>query len=404
MYEARKGTVNLHLTGANGEPLRNARMHIEQTDHDFLFGCGAFDMLRAAGDGKDDPFYQERAKEWTDLFNFGTLSFYWGEYEPVEGHPDYENRMNAARYLKEHGKHIKGHPLCWHTACVDWLMKYDNKTILSKQLDRISRDVTAFKDVIDYWDVINEVVIMPVYDRYDNAITRICKEYGRVNLVKMVFEAARAAKPDAVLLINDFDLSEKYAQLISDLLDAGVPIGAIGLQTHQHQGYWGREYFEKVLHRYEKFGLPIHFTENTFVSGHLMPPEIIDLNDYQPPVWPTTPEGEERQKRDLEDLIRFVFDHPLVEAFTTWDFTDGAWLGAPSGVIRNDNTKKPSYEMLMHLIHEEWHTSKDVMSDENGNIPFEGFLGTYSVTAEGCGAQFHLGKEDRNGAIEVVCE
>lgn len=83
MYEARKGTVNLHLTGANGEPLRNARMHIEQTDHDFLFGCGAFDMLRAAGDGKDDPFYQERAKEWTDLFNFGTLSFYWGEYEPV---------------------------------------------------------------------------------------------------------------------------------------------------------------------------------------------------------------------------------------------------------------------------------------------------------------------------------
>ena len=37
------------------------------------------------------------------------------------------------------------------------------------------------------WDVINEVVIMPEFDKYDNAVTRICKEYGRLNLVKEVF-------------------------------------------------------------------------------------------------------------------------------------------------------------------------------------------------------------------------
>jgi hypothetical protein len=36
-----------------------------------------------------------------------------------------------------------------------------------------------------------------------------------------------------------------------------------------------------VLERFARSGLPIHFTEITLVSGRLMPPEIIDLNDYR---------------------------------------------------------------------------------------------------------------------------
>ena len=84
-----------------------------------------------------------------------------------------------------------------------------------------------------------------------------------------------------MLLINDFNLSDKYARLISDCLDAGVEIGAIGLQTHQHQGFMGLEKLEEILKRFEVFGLPLHFTENTLVSGHIMPADIVDLNDYQ---------------------------------------------------------------------------------------------------------------------------
>ena len=59
---------------------------------------------------------------------------------------------------------VKGHPLCWHTVCADWLMKYDNETILKKQLERIDREVLGFKGIIDMWDVINEVVIMPIFN------------------------------------------------------------------------------------------------------------------------------------------------------------------------------------------------------------------------------------------------
>ncbi len=78
-----------------------------------------------------------------------------------------------------------------------------------------------------------------------------------------------------------------------------------------------------MLSRFSRFGLPIHFTENTLVSGDIMPAHIVDLNDWQVDNWPTTPKGEERQARELTEMLSILFAHPLVEAFTTWDFSDG---------------------------------------------------------------------------------
>lgn len=391
-YAGRKATVQIRVTDEKGNAVANREFQAELKNHDFLFGCGAFDAILLTNEKKEDAFYEERMRKWLALYNYGTMSFYWGRYEERENEPAFESRMNASAYLKAHGKTIKGHPLCWHTVCADWLMQYDNKTILDKQLARIDRDVRAFAGVIDMWDVINEVVIMPEFDKYDNAVTRICKEYGRLNLVKEVFAAAKAANPQSVLLINDFNLSDRYAQLIAECLDAGVAIDAIGLQTHQHQGYMGREKLEEIVERFAGFGLPLHFTENTLVSGHIMPSHIVDLNDYQIPEWPTTPEGEKRQAEEMEEMYRFLFAHPSVEAITGWDFTDGAWLGAPSGVLRKDNSEKPSYHMLKDLIHREWHTSEKLHTDENGIAALTGFKGTYTLTGESGSGEFHLGQ------------
>lgn len=392
-FEHRISKNTIRLVGDDGKPIANSQIKFNLKNHEFLFGCGAFDSLPATA-GNDvfksafyevgsptKEFFQDRVDKWVDLFNYGTLPFYWGGYEPTEGDVQDESRMRAAKYLVEHGATIKGHPLCWHTECAKWLMDYDNNTILQKQLDRIHRDVTQFKGVIDMWDVINEVVIMPVYDRYDNAITRICKDLGRVKLVKEVFDAAKAANPDAVLLINDFNLSESYRILIDGCLNAGVPISAIGIQTHQHQGYMGRERLEDILERFSAFGLPMHFTENTLVSGDIMPAHIVDLNDYQVESWPSTPDGEERQKNEWKEMYEILFDYPLVEAVTGWDFADGAWLHAPSGLIREDNTLKPSYLELKRLVKEEWHSEGVITTDENGIAELEGYRGEYELSS-----------------------
>ncbi len=229
----RKVTKRVQVLNAEGKPLSSAKVSVKQTNHSFLFGCGGFDFIPYVEKGEET--FKQLTESWLQVFNYATLPFYWGTYEPEEGKSVKELMMKTAQYLQSRNVKVKGHPLCWHTVCADWLMQYDNETILKKQLDRIEREVVGYKGVIDMWDVINEVVIMPIFDKYDNAITRICKEKGRVGLIKEVFEKAHACNPDAVLLLNDFNTSINYEILIDGCLNAGVPISAIGIQSHQHQ-------------------------------------------------------------------------------------------------------------------------------------------------------------------------
>ena len=379
----RRASARLRIVNPDGTPAAGLPVRVDQVSHQFLFGCGAFDAVEImkAKDEEKRAFLAQRMEKWLGLFNYGTLPFYWGRYEPVEGETAYTETMAAAKWLREKGVQVKGHPLCWHTACAPWLMRFSNAEILDRQIARIHRDVTAYRGVIDMWDVINEVVIMPVFDKYDNAITRICKEKGRIRLVKDVFAAAKESNPDAVLLINDFNTSAAYEILIEGLLEAGVPISAIGIQSHQHQGYWGLEKLNDVLERYARFGLPIHFTENTLISGEIMPAHIVDLNDWQVDEWPSTPEGEERQAREISEMYSVLFAHPLVEAITTWDFNDGCWLKAPSGFVRQDNSEKPSYTALHGLIHGAWETHETLATDSEGYLSFSGFKGNYVLKA-----------------------
>jgi GH35 family endo-1,4-beta-xylanase len=273
-------------------------------------------------------------------------------------------------------------------------MNYSNAQILDKVIARIERDVSAFAGLIDIWDVINEVVIMPIFDKYDNAITRICKEYGQVRIVKEVFDAAKRANPNAVLLLNDFDTSKDYEILIEKCLQAGIPIDIIGIQSHQHQGYWGAEKVRDVLARFSRFGLPLHFTENTLISGEIMPPHIVDLNDWKLEEWPTTPEGEERQMREITEMYEILFAHPQVQAITTWSGGDNAWLHAPAGFLRTDNSEKPAYKALRAKIENEWRTQKTERTDADGRVRLEGFKGAYEVSCMGKTALFQLdGKE-----------
>lgn len=420
----RNSSSRIRLIGKDGQPVTNTKIHINQINHEFLFGCGAFETLaylngpegqhgseslnkaKSMTAEEKEAFHarlEDRMQKWLNLFNYGTLPFYWSGYEPEEGKPHTEQLMNAAKFLKSRDVTVKGHPLCWHTACVPWLMNYDNATILNKQLERIHRDISNFKGIIDIWDVINEVVIMPVYNKYDNAITRICKELGRVGLVKKVFNAAQETNPDGIFLINDFNLSTNYEILIDGCLNAGVPIKAIGLQSHQHQGIWSKEKTEEILNRFEHFGLPIHFTENTIVAGPLVDPSIDDLQDAHYDDDAATPEYEEKQADALEAMYRNLFEnHPLVTAITNWDFGDGAWLNAPSGLIRKDGSLKPAYNTLHHLIKEEWHTEFDSTTDANGFITLEGYKGKYEISAGKLKGIYVLGKnQSDDGTVKL---
>jgi hypothetical protein len=132
-----------------------------------------------------------------------------------------------------------------------------------------------------------------------------------------------------------------------------------------------------------------------------MPGHIVDLNDYQVPDWPTTPDGEERQAREWTEMLSLLFDHPRVEAVTAWDFTDGCWLGAPSGLLAKDNREKPAYRALESLICRDWRTEGEVFSDENGCAQVEGFKGMYALSDGAGKAMLHLGPDDQSIRITL---
>lgn len=389
---------------AGGVPLAGRDVTLAQRDHRVLFGCTGFEFIPAAAGesqpGEDVP--AAPAQQWLDLFNFATLPFYWGRFEPDRGRSYTEPLLATARWFTDRGVGVKGHPLAWHTETADWLLDLSNSDVARAQADRIRREVSTFAGVIDMWDVINEVVIMPIFDKYDNGITRICRELGRIPMIRMVFDAAREANPHGTLLLNDFDMSAAYECLIEGVLEAGITIDALGLQSHMHQGYWGEEKTLNVLDRFSRYGLPIHFTETTIVSGDPMPPEIDDLNDFQPESWPTTPEGEERQADEITRHYTMLMSHPAVEAITYWGISDGGWLDAPGGLLRTDGSRKPSYDALHGLIKGDWWLAPTTLvTDDAGRVRFTGFLGDYEVSVGDRSTTFHL---DRSGELGLSVE
>lgn len=394
----------------DGSPLANQEVVVAQRSHQFLFGAN-WGHRSSSGDIKGDNTAKANASSlinWDNssialangelsskekelaekhhahylaLCNQVTLPFYWGGFEPVQGQPQTERLLTAARWFKDQGCVVKGHPLCWQTVTAEWLLSMSNADILAAQLERTQREVSNFAGVIDMWDVINETVIMPVYEKYDNGITRIARELGRIELVRRLFETARAANPGATLLINDFDTSSAYEILVEGCLANGIKIDVIGIQSHMHKGYWGVEKTLKVLSRFERFGLPIHFTENSFLSGHLVPPEIDDLQDYMVDDWPSTAEGEARQLEQVITHYKTLMAHPAVQSITWWDMSDGAWLNAPAGLLRRDQSPKPAYDALLKLVKGDWWLfPTQFTTNESGQFTFTGFLGEYDLT------------------------
>jgi GH35 family endo-1,4-beta-xylanase len=401
----RSGELALTILDRDRSPLADTVVTVEQTRHAFAFGNIAFELVRLVGGpdpGSDLPSegrapdaaldLDTYARMWLGLFDTATLPFYWGRFEPRRGEPDTVRLMRAADWLRARDVRRKGHPLVWHTVQPDWLMGLSLDEVERLLRERVRAIVGGFAGHIDVWDAINEAVIMPVFDNGPNAITPLARARGRIHMVRLAFEEARRADPSATHVLNDFDLSSAYECLIEGVLEAGIRVDAIGLQTHMHQGYRGEEWTMRMLDRFARYGLPLHLTETSLVSGELMPPDIVDLNDSQVAEWPSTPEGEARQADEIVRHYRTLVSHPAVHAITYWGLTDaGAWLGAPVGLVRRDGTPKPAYDALRALIRGEWWLPPtQLRTDPAGRVRVHGFRGDYRVAVAGGSATFAI--------------
>lgn len=377
----RTGDANLRLTGPGGRALRKGlQVSIEQTRHSFLFGANIF-MLNRCQTAADNAGYE---KAFSELFNYATLPFYWWEYEPQPGQPNFAGTQHLTAWCAAHHITMKGHPLAWNEGQPSWLPA-DLTQVMHLQMQRITDIVGRFKGDIGIWDVVNEATD---FDRDSTrtggpTLTAAIRQMGVQNYLHTAFTRARQANAQATLVINDYVTSEDYMQrVIAPLVDgSGQPLfDVIGIQCHQHRGAWSAAETWQICERFSRSGKSLHFTETTFLSGQ---PGWELKKDNPQLVWASTPEGERRQEKDVVQFYTILFSHPAVQAITWWDLSDqGAWQEAPAGLLRADMTPKPAYDALLKLIKGKWWTRSEARVSNHGQARFHGFYGEYRVTAK----------------------
>ena len=256
----RKGDLTVTVMDAAGEPVKDAKVAVAMTRHAFPFGTAVavsrinnpkLDRYRAEIPNNFNATVFESAMKWN---NYGT------------GTP--AQIRESLDWLVEQGVIVRGHVLMWPGwRWVDpelmpaWAKdgsapseqeKADFRKVME---DRVTDMTALYKNEIFDWDVVNEAY----------TINDILKVYGEEIMIDW-FKLAHAANPDAVLYINDNDMITNqgrdtkhlrgYQAQIQMLLDAGVPLGGIGMQGHFSTALTAPEDVWKTLDRFKQFNLP----------------------------------------------------------------------------------------------------------------------------------------------------
>ncbi len=374
----RTGLAEIRVLDREGKPLKNTEVRVRLVSHEFKLGSNGFLLANVSEPAIDPALQQAYEARFAALLNFATLPLYWSTYEPERGQTKEADVRKMAAWCRAHNIVTKGHPLAWHEMFPGWARTLPDADVLTLQRERIGGIVRSFKDSIEIFDVINETTVS---DKSDTAIGRWVKAQGTTRVVNETLTLAHEANPRAKLLYNDFNVSADFENLVAELQKLKAPMDILGIQSHMHKELWPMDKVWSVCDTYARFGLPLHFTELTILSGKFKDKDDMDWATVRTD-WETTPEGEQRQLEYGRDLYTLLFSHHAVEAVTWWDFSDlNSWTGAPAGLLRKDMSPKPLYLWLMEAFHKTWSTDVVAKTDESGWVKVQAFYGEYEVTA-----------------------
>ena len=243
------------------------------------------------------------------------------KWEAVHPRPDQYTFTQAdaiIAFAEKHSMKARGHTFCWHRALPPWVTRdvtKDNAEAVLRQ--HIAAVAGRYKGRLHSWDVVNEAIQLK--DNQPNG-WRNSFWYGLLGpaYVDIAFEAAKQADPAAILTYNDFGFEyenrsdnakrKTVLAMLQDLKKRGVPIGALGLQSHLRAGTGENFGYDlpKFIAEVRDLGLEVFVTELDVDDSHL------------------TVEGDARDEA-IADVYKRYLDLLLGAASVSVVITWGAW-------------------------------------------------------------------------------
>lgn len=235
-----------------------------------------------------------------------------------------------------------GHALVSASNLPEWLVNgsYTNEELMTTLTDHIAMTLQRYPD-IRIWTVLNEAWLKT--DTYDYLYRRFSNngqdpEAGAQYVITL-FEAARNARPDAILLYSDLDneFAGERAEMNHRIVEMLKQRGLIdGLSMHWRVDGANPVAEQDLIAMMQSYGVPIYVTEMT-----------IDLTDVQG----TNAERFTRQAEIKQQYIRAAVESDVCKFIFDWGIQDSYnWLEKDRNRPAADPTmyddalnRKPSY-------------------------------------------------------------
>ena len=188
-----------------------------------------------------DPEYRNAILAYCDQI-VAEGGFLFADLHPQRAKFSFDQADTVASFAMAHGLGLRGHTLVWYGVMPPWTEEIATAAEAEHELVRhIEMVVSRYKSSVRSWNVVNE----PLRDearRASDLRPLIWQRRLGADYIGIALRAARAADPSAQLVLNEYDIEftgerfrnkrAAFAELVRSLLDAGVPLDAIGLQGH----------------------------------------------------------------------------------------------------------------------------------------------------------------------------
>ncbi len=259
------------------------------------------------------------------------------EIHPSENEFNFELSDRFVEFGEQNGMKIIGHTLIWHSQLPSWFCTDENgndvspKILKERMKNHIHTIVGRYKGRIKGWDVVNEAIL-------DDGSWRATKFYQILgeDFVRLAFEYAREADPDAELYYNDYSMAnpgrrQGVIDMVKKLQEQGVKVDGIGMQGHLNMDYPSLEEFEKSIVEFADLGVQVMITE---LDLSVLPSPRRDVGaniastfEYQKEINPYTeglPEDikQKQHQRYLDFFKLFLKHQDKIDRVTLWGVND----------------------------------------------------------------------------------